>query len=209
MSLEINNYAESIKNTENFENVENVEEKEFLSREDYNDEYKLDHKIFRFKFTDEFMEDLYKFSKIHQYDHRKEFKEAWLLWIDDNAELVSDEIERLTRLNYEGDVIDKMFKSARYYFRKKSTAPVVSKQRREYISINHNVLEAMDKHIKETVNNPDYQPKNGFISFCKANHSILKECIEKIMEQGIKDGELIETKLKKTYKNRYFMLITK
>ena len=119
MSLEINNYAESIKNTENTENFENVEEKEFLSREDYNDEYKLDHKIFRFKFTDEFMEDLYKFSKIHQYDHRKEFKEAWLLWIDDNAELVSDEIERLTRLNYEGDVIDKMFKSARYYFRKK------------------------------------------------------------------------------------------
>jgi hypothetical protein len=206
MSLEFNNYIENVNNTQN---IENIEEKEFLSREDYIDEYKLDHKIFRFKFTDEFMEDLYKFSKIHQYDHRKEFKEAWLIWIDENAELVSDEIERLMRLNYEGDVIDKMFKSARYYFRKKSTAPVVSKQRRQYISISHNVLEAMDRHIKETVNNPDYQPKNGFISFCKANQGILKECIEKIMEQGIKDGELIETKLKKTYKNRYFMLITK
>ena len=36
--------------------------------------------IFRYKFTDEFMEDLFKFSKIHQYDHRSVFKEAWIIW---------------------------------------------------------------------------------------------------------------------------------
>ena len=34
--------------------------------------------IYRFKFTEQFMEELYKFSKIHQYDDRKDFKEAWL-----------------------------------------------------------------------------------------------------------------------------------
>jgi len=33
-------------------------------------------KIYRYKFSDEFIEELYKFSKIHQYDHRKDFKEA-------------------------------------------------------------------------------------------------------------------------------------
>jgi len=42
--------------------------------------------------------------------------------------------------------------------------------------------------------------------FCKANEMILKESISKIFEQGIKDSELIENKIKKTYKNRYFML---
>ena len=210
MSFEIiTENLENIKNIESIQNHENIENIEFVSREDRIDEIELDHKIFRFKFTEQFMAELYTFSKIHQYDHRKEFKEAWLIWIDENTELIRDEIERIMKLGYEGDVIDKMFKSARYYFRKKSTAPVVSKQRREYISINHNVLEAMDKHIKDTIHTEYYQPKNGFISFCKANEIILKESIIKIMDQGITDTELIENKLKKTYKNRYFMLTTK
>ncbi len=44
---------------------------------DRNDEFKSNSiNIFRFKFTQEFMSELYKFSKIHQYDHRKDFKEV-------------------------------------------------------------------------------------------------------------------------------------
>lgn len=207
MSFEI--ITENLVNIENPENTENIENTEFVSREDHVDVIELDHKIFRFKFTEQFMAELYAFSKIYQYDHRKEFKDAWLIWIDENTDLIRDEIERIMKLGYEGDVIDKMFKSARYYFRKKSTVPVVSKKRREYISINHNVLEAMDKHIKETIHTEYYQPKNGFVSFCKANEIILKESIIKIMDQGITDTELIGNKLKKTYKNRYFMLTTK
>jgi hypothetical protein len=64
----------------------------------------------------------------------------------------------------------------------------------------------MDRHIEENIFNDDYQPKTGFISFCKANEKILKESIDKIFEQGVKDSELIEDKIKKTYKNRYFMM---
>ena len=44
-------------------------------------------------------------------------------------------------------------------------------------------------------------------------HDILKEklleSITKIYEQGIKDSCLIEDKIKKTYKNRYFILTNK
>ena len=39
-----------------------------------NDSGKL---IFRYKFNDMFAEQLYEFSKIHQYDDRATFKEAW------------------------------------------------------------------------------------------------------------------------------------
>jgi hypothetical protein len=70
-------------------------------------------------------------------------------------------------------------------------------------------LEAMDEHIKKNRKDCDYQPKNGFISFCKDNEIILKECIKTMMDNNVKDVELIENKLKKTYKNKYFMLITK
>jgi hypothetical protein len=162
--------------------------------------------IYRFKFTEDFMEELYKFSKIHQYDERKDFKEAWKLWTEDNQDIIEEETTRLTNLGYDGDIMDKMFKSARYYFRKKSTEKKEPRQRRQYISVNRELLDAMDNHIEENIFNVDYQPKTGFISFCKANEKILKESISKIFEQGVKDSDLIEDKIKKTYKNRYFML---
>ena len=182
--------------------------REAMESNEMNERRENQYAIFRFKFTEEFMEELYKFSKIHQYDERKDFKEAWQLWVDENLELVDTESRRLNMLGYEGDILTKMFKSARYYFRKKSTVPVEPKQRRQYISVNHELLEAMDTHVKTNIRTNGYQPKTGFVSFCKENEVILKQTITNIFEQGIKDAETIQTKLKKTYKNRYFILIT-
>jgi hypothetical protein len=45
-------------------------------------------KIYRYKFSDEFVEELYKFSKIHQYDDRDDFKEAWATWMKEQNELI-------------------------------------------------------------------------------------------------------------------------
>jgi len=164
--------------------------------------------IYRFKFTVDFMEELYKFSKIHQYDERKDYKEAWKQWTEENKDIINEEIIRLGNLGYPtgSNVIDKMFKSARYYFRKKSTEKKMPRQRRQYISVNHELLEAMDKHIEEHINYIDYQPKTGFVSFCKSNEILLKETVAKILEQGIQNSSQIENKIKKTYKNRYFIL---
>lgn len=164
--------------------------------------------IYRYKFTEEFMEQLYNFSKIHQYDDRKDFKEAWKIWTEENGEIIDTENRRLLNLGYEGDVLDKMFKSARYYFRKKNTEKKEPAQRRQYISVNKELLDAMDNHIQTKIYDVDYQPKKGFVEFCKENETILKDTIMSIIEKGIKDSELIEHKIKKTYKNRYFMLTT-
>jgi hypothetical protein len=163
--------------------------------------------IFRFKFTSEFMNELFQFSKIHQYDERKDFKEAWIQWIEDNKELIESEVDRLTKLNYDGDILDKMFKSARYYFRKKSNEKKEPKQRRQYVGVNKELLDAMDIHIEENIEDTNYQPKNGFIEFCKDNKVLLKEVISNMIEKGFNDTEEIQNKIKKTYKNRYFMFI--
>ena len=165
--------------------------------------------IYRFKFTEEFMVYLYNFSKIHQYDDRKDFKEAWNVWTEENDDIIDGEMRRLLTLGYEGDVLDKMFKSARYYFRKKSTEKTDPKQRRQYISVTKDLLDAMDRHIENNIYDENYQPKTGFITFCKDNEALLKETISSIFGQGIKESELIEDKIKKTYKNRYFMLTNK
>ena len=166
----------------------------------------LPNLIYRYKFTEEFMVSLYEFSKIHQYDERKDFKEAWKIWTEENEYIINDETIRLNNLGYNGNVIEKMFKSARYYFRKKSNEKKQPKKRRQYISVTRELLDAMDSHIQQNIFNKDYQPKTGFISFCKANETMLIETLTRMLEQGITDSELIEAKIKKTYKNRYFML---
>jgi hypothetical protein len=172
-------------------------------------EASLPSNIFRFKFTENFMEELSNFSKIHQYDHRKDFKEAWVKWTEENEDLVSKEVQRLVALGYpnEEDIVDdKMFKSARYYFRKKSTVKAEPKQRRQYIGIDHEILERMDRHIANNIYNDDYKPKTAFVMFCKENQDVLKNSIIKM---SISDAKLIQDKIKKTYKNRYFMLTNK
>lgn len=165
--------------------------------------------IFRFQFTEAFMADLNKFAKIHQYDHRKDFKEAWFVFQEENDDIIQEEIDRLNNIGYDGDILDKMFKSARYYFRKKSPIKVDPRIRRQYISVNHDLLDAMDAHIRSIIRADGFQPKNGFVSFCLNNDQLVKETITQIFNQGINDSELIQKKLKKTYKNRYFMLISK
>ena len=197
------------------ETITNTNNNNLLIEENNNEnndldlELDLDAAIFRFKFTEEFMEELYKFSKIHQYDHRKDFKEAWNIWIEDNAEIIQTEDERLMRLGYEGETLDKMFKSARYYFRKKNPIKQEPKKRRQYINVPHELLAAMDLHIVKHLGKDDYQPKTGFLSFCIENDVVLKQTVSKIVEQGIKDSRVIQDKLKKTYKNRYFLLTNK
>ena len=44
---------------------------------------------FRFKFSDEFITELSQFAKIHQFDDRHAFKDAWNSWVEDNEELVN------------------------------------------------------------------------------------------------------------------------
>jgi len=165
--------------------------------------------IFRYKFTQEFMDQLYQFSKIHQYDDRKSFKEAWLLWVD-NEELVDSEVTRLADLGYKGDILDKMFKSGRYYFRKKSTkktelSQTQQNQRKHYVCIKKELLDEMDAHIARNIRTDKYKPSDGFSDFCNCNVELLKTCISNLIEQGMKDPETIREKIKKTYKNRYFI----
>lgn len=165
--------------------------------------------IYRYKFIEEFTGELYKFSKIHQYDHRKDFKEAWNIWVEDNQGLVDEEIRRLSNLGYDGDILDKMFKSARYYFRKKSTEKKEPQKRRMYIGVEKELLEAMDKHILQNVKNKEYKPSDGFSVFCKENIEILQEEVNRLCKCGLTNHIEIKDKIKKTYKNRYFMLVTK
>ena len=158
--------------------------------------------IYRYKFTQEIMDELHNFSKIHQYDDRVQFKEAWQLWTVEFDEIIRVEIQRLSHNGYKGDILDKMFKSARYYFRKKSSVKPEVKERREYISFQKDILTLMDDHINLT----KLKPADGFTDFCNANVEALKKEIAYLVGHNITDSKQIQAKFKKTYKNRYFLL---
>lgn len=177
--------------------------------EETKDDNNISVGIYRYKFTNEFTNELFKFSKVHQYDHRKDFKEAWEVWIGDNENIIDEEVKRLRNLGYDGDIIDKMFKSARYYFRKKSTEKKAPAKRRIYVGSQKDLLEAMDEHIKSNILTGEFKPSDGFDEFCKKNIDILKEQINILCQSGLTDSNEIKAKIKKTYKNRYFLIISK
>jgi len=160
--------------------------------------------IFRYKFGDSFAKQLYEFSKIHQYDDRSTFKEAWTEWTEENEDIVSEEVRRLTEVGYEGNILEKMFKSSRYYFRKKSTEKKAPVKRRQYISMAQELLDSMDDHISKTMTT---KPASSFVEFCRTNVEILQEEVTRLCTRGFKDPNEIRDKIKKTYKNRYFNLL--
>jgi hypothetical protein len=165
--------------------------------------------IYRYKFTTEFMDELFIFSKVHQYDHRKEFKQAWEEWIEDNENLIKNEVKRITELGYDGNILDKMYKSARYYFRKKSNEKKEPAKRRDYLSISKDLISSMDEHIQREIYRNDYKPSDAFEEFCKTNLDLLKEIVVYLCQNGLTNSEEIKKKIKKTYKNRYFLFIKK
>ena len=77
-------------------------------------------KIYRHKFSPKFLEYLKDFSRIHRYDTAGAFKDNWEIWCDENKDIIEEESNKLKEKGYDGKVLVKMYKSARYYFKTKS-----------------------------------------------------------------------------------------
>ena len=187
-------------------------------------------RVLRFEFSDALTEHLTAFAKLHQYDDRKTYKEAWTEWMA-NAEiatLFNADAARLECLGYAGDVADKLYKSGRYYFREKKVNKAnktnkankankananseckndASERSRKYVMLGRELLTAMDEHIERGLRQDDYDytPAKGFAEFCRLNVGSYHNEVARLSEV-MPTGEAVSDKLKKTYKNRYFML---
>jgi Fe-S cluster biosynthesis and repair protein YggX len=165
--------------------------------------------IFRFNFSEEFNKELGYFAKLHKHEDRIEFKENWKEWIEENEELINEEKKRLVNLGYEGDIEDKMYTSVRYYFRKKPlrTEPV-KRGERERIVMSKKLLHQMDKHIKNNNFNGNYTPQIAYEDFCNEYQELITTTFE-VEELNMEDNEFLQNKIKKTYKNRFYVIIRK
>ena len=161
--------------------------------------------IFRFKFSSDFTEQLLPFAKLHQYDDRHTYKESWTQWLLSNDEMVNVEVRRLKCLGYDGNILDKMYKSGRYYFRNKTNLDNKEcKKRRVYISLEHDVIDAMDAHINFNYYLPLFKPSIAYEQFCMEHESLIKDETSRLLQEELASDD-IYAKLKKTYKNRYFL----
>jgi hypothetical protein len=162
--------------------------------------------VHRFTFTTEFNTELLSFSKIHQYDDRHAYKHAWDRWVENNALLVVSETQYLKNNGFQGNIMEKMFKSGRYYFRNKThLVPSTPTSRRKYISLDMDIISTMDLHIERycvTTNN-DVKPSTGFILFLNDHSVDLLEETKRLSEH-LTNREINE-KYKKTYKNRFYL----
>jgi hypothetical protein len=125
------------------------------------------------------------------------------------------ECKTLRNEGFDGDVLDKMYKSARYYYKKREMTP--QENRVKNVSVVHtnrfssNFLISMDTVINEQLmkdinesNAIDKSQVDYFHSYCNIHTNEIVMELRRIKETKGEIPEDIKTKLKKTYKNRFY-----
>ena len=159
-------------------------------------------KVYRYKLNSDIIEMVAQFAKLHQYDDRKDYKEAWQEYIEQHKDQIQREQNRLTNLGYDGDLHDKMFKSGRYYYRNKPVTKPKPKERRKYISLENNILQSVYRYIHEQ--GLSLKPAEGYKQYIEINKELIKAEINRLKEKSTLSEEDIMLKIKKSYKNQYF-----
>jgi hypothetical protein len=123
-----------------------------------------------FNYSDEFAEKLASFATAHLDVRNKEFKAAWNAWKEANYLMVENEIAKMKLAGYDGSVEDKMYFSARYYYRKKAIREQTDSinedeksPRKKYECIDKNVLVQMNEHILSQIESSAHNSQDGNI----------------------------------------------
>ena len=135
------------------------------------------------------------------------------------------EVARLTANGLSGDILDRMYKSARYYYRKKGgeavTEPTV---RKEYEGLPRTVLKTIDDYIYSEINRNIAETEKGgnhiititaaksFTTYCKLHYDVISDLLPPMNDDAAdnvntnmrEELKKVTDRLKKTYKNRFY-----
>lgn len=150
--------------------------------------------IYRFKLDENLLGKMKVFADIHALDDLQQFKESFEEWYQgtDTKPIIQQETERLEGLGYKGDLKNKIFKSVRYYFRKKTKTTKEKAERKKTFYISTEVFDYMDRVIQ---NQYTKKPSDLFEQFLEQYQSF-----PEVQEYLEKDT----FKVKKSFKNRMF-----
>jgi len=190
------------------------------TKPDQSDKYYA--QLFRFPPSKDITELIHYFAKVHQYDDRKSFKEAWKTWTecDEIKAQIDKENARLQKQGFAEDINKKLFVSARYYYRTLQESDQPTTRRKEYSTLSKDFLKTMDQWItnnssssSSSINriNRIESPDKQYVQYCKENIAYLQREIEILKNKSTEplDVKEIDHKFRKTFSNREYVLRTR
>ena len=168
-----------------------------------------EYKKYRFDFSKEVTKMLFTFTKEHRDETTKNFRANWNEWINGEEinRILTTECDLLLNQGFKKDVWDKMYKSARYYYKKQptykglQTKPIKPTKHTNRFSLNF--LQMIDNNISKHI----LQQKSQIVLFNEFCETMSDEIIKELRIIKMERGEIpedIKEKLKKTYKNQYY-----
>jgi len=166
-------------------------------------------RIFRFKLEPLCAHVIATFAHEFRDVDRIEFRLQWERLLGSvGGEPIRTDIDRLELSGCNGDIENKLFKSARYYYRKKTDEPnKESEKRKKYVPLSKALVSAMDVHISNVI--LSMKPSEGFIDFEVVHGRCVREEMSMLNVTTSEDHHVAMNKIKKTYKNRYFLATTR
>jgi hypothetical protein len=186
------------------------------------------------KFSQTIKNLLHEFAETHKNDERKTFKQEWQKWMnqDDIKQELEIEIIQMYKNGFKGDVLNKMFTSARYYFRKKcqkkekdpeedilsesKSIEIKPKSKEILLMMDTHIREQIMNHIKDMNINNNIKsniksihilPSSSFVDFCNKEKNYIANILrETIGIENMNKENVIQfvEKMKKIYKNRFY-----
>jgi len=157
------------------------------------------------KYNYQLSDDIINFIKadfIEKNNFDNNFDKLWNKWIltEGIDRIFKLENERLNIIGWEGDIYIKVYKSIKYYQMKKSEKKCTKKKRRDYIHISGNMKKKMYEFIDNT---KIKKPSNAYSEFLNTYKSTYDNETKQLKEH-LPEKE-IATKIKKTFKNRFYI----
>jgi hypothetical protein len=163
----------------------------------------------------EWRQKIQEFSKTHQ-TNKKDFETEWIKWVNHNRILYETEKQRLIEIGCKGDLDDKLFKSARYYYRKKNTEKQQKSKRKNYEGFTKNIREMMKQHIFTIIsysetNKENISPMTAYDNFCKTQTNRIYKEIQSFLRQTYLPNKKIDPyqfaiQFRKSYKNHFYKI---
>ena len=159
--------------------------------------------IYRFKFSKQIYDILIPFVNNNKYSDTDTFNDNWNTWLIQYKNIIDNENKLLISNGYQGDINIKLYKSAKYYYKNKIASKNKSvKKRKKYLSIDIHLLNLIDKHINTfRINIKPHYAYTQFIDIYKNDINLERKKLSHIL-----NNIEFNNKIKKTYKNRFYIL---
>ena len=154
---------------------------------------------YRFNFSDEFKQSLVDFSVKQINNDLEIFKDNYEIWYKKNLMIIEDERIMLQRFGFDGNMENKIFKSIRYYFMKRSCEKESKhKERKKYMCKDNVFLNCVKDHITSVIKQK-LKPSMAYNDFSEKYKDELVHMNNNLINNYSYDEKDANKKIKKIY----------